>query len=184
MNRNKIGTPQGWCYLTIPVERKYYRTSFKDVRLPNDSTWKNKHWKSIKQNYTKAPFFESYYDSFKKALMQDYGTLLELNFSLIKYLFQHFGIKIDTIKSSDLGNNSSFKGTDMIMDLLTKVNATSYLSGIGGKNYLDIKKFNKIKLYFQEFNHPIYSQVYPDFIPNLSAIDFLFNTGGKGFNGV
>jgi hypothetical protein len=54
-----------------------------------------------------------------------------------------------------------------------------YLSGQGGENYLDISLFEKngIKVEFQNFTHPIYSQCYKGFIPNMSSIDALFNEG-------
>ena len=44
MNRNKIKTPNGWCYLTIPIERIFYRNHFNTVLLPKDNTWAEKHW--------------------------------------------------------------------------------------------------------------------------------------------
>ena len=187
INRNKIRTPQGWCYLTIPIERKYYRIPLKEVKLPKDNKWKNKHWKSIEMNYKKAPFFNSHYEFFKKSYEKDYETLMELNCDIIKYLIKVLKIEVNIIKSSDLDYDRSFKKTDLLLDILLKINADCYLSGIGlsavgKKHYLETNKFKTIKLEFQTFKHPVYKQVYKDFIPNLSAIDFLFNTGGKGFH--
>ena len=41
------------------------------------------------------------------------------------------------IKSSDLNINSS--STQRLVDICKKVKATEYISGQGGKNYLDLK---------------------------------------------
>ena len=36
---------------------------------------------------------------------------------------------------------------------------------------------NGIKLYYQNYSHPIYEQLWGDFISYLSIIDLLFNSG-------
>ena len=39
-----------------------------------------------------------------------------------------------------------------------------------------------IKLLYYDFEHPVYKQLWGDFIPNLSVIDFLFNCGKSAFS--
>jgi hypothetical protein len=34
-----------------------------------------------------------------------------------------------------------------------------------------------VKVYFQEYNHPIYPQIWGDFVSHLSVMDLLFNVG-------
>jgi len=66
--------------------------------------------------------------------------------------------------------------------------ADTYLSGIGGKDYLEENNFkpNSIKLMYQNFVHPVYTQLNmndkKDFIPNLSIIDLIFNHGPHSLN--
>ena len=59
-----------------------------------------------------------------------------------------------------------------------------YISGITGKKYLLIDDFkhHKIKLEFQNFQHPIYQQVFDPFYPNMAIIDLLFNEGNNAMN--
>jgi hypothetical protein len=59
--------------------------------------------------------------------------------------------------------------------------AKEYLSGIGGKNYLEPELFerNGIKLKYQNYKPKEYKQLYGEFIPNLSVIDLLFNMGDE-----
>ena len=61
------------------------------------------------------------------------------------------------------------------------VHGDVYLSGVGGYNYLDVSLFEKegIKVVFQNFKHPVYKQRFPRFVPNMAAIDLLFNIGEK-----
>ena len=70
------------------------------------------------------------------------------------------------------------EGLDEILREITKkVGGDIYLSGIDGKNYLDLNKFSDIKVEFLNFEHPKYPQRFDEFIPYLSIIDLLFNCG-------
>jgi hypothetical protein len=74
------------------------------------------------------------------------------------------------------------KSGDPSEDLLRiaqAVNADLYLSGIGGRSYLDHNLFQEagVTLEFQSFRHPVYPQRFSGFVPNLAAIDALFNVG-------
>ena len=53
----------------------------------------------------------------------------------------------------------------------------AYLSGMGGHDYLDERQFTDIQLLYDEFVPTPYPQLFGDFIPNLSAIDAVFNCG-------
>lgn len=72
--------------------------------------------------------------------------------------------------------HASGKKSDLIIAQRKEVGATTFLSGIGAKNYLEVDKFEAqgIKVVFQDFKHPTYQQLFGKFIPNLSAIDYLF----------
>src|ERR1700681_1938553 len=54
-NRNKIKTPQGTQWITIPVGTNEHRLIC-EVEI-RDTSWQKKHWKMLQQNYAKAPYF-------------------------------------------------------------------------------------------------------------------------------
>ena len=68
-----------------------------------------------------------------------------------------------------------------MINLTKRFNGDIYLSGSGGGNYIDEKKFldNKIDHKFNDFKHPLYYQVGGKFIHKLSIIDAAFNIGIK-----
>jgi hypothetical protein len=179
MNRNSIRTAGGWTYLTIPIERKYYRKPLCQVMLPHDDRWKEDHWKAILFNYNRAEFFHDYSDFFDGIYNEEHRTLVEFNEKIILYLFKQFGVKAEVVRTTELGIDTSLRKTDMLLDILKRVRATSYISGEGGKDYIDEEMFRKsgIELRFQEFEHPTYKQAFEGFIPRMSAIDALFNLG-------
>jgi hypothetical protein len=103
-----------------------------------------------------------------------------MNIRIIQKLFDYFSISTKLVIASKL-NGVSGKRDDLLLAICKKLGAEKYLSGISGKDYLDIKKFEQagIKVTFQEFYHPIYRQCYQPFMPCMSSIDLLFNYGEK-----
>jgi hypothetical protein len=60
--RNKIKTPQGSTWLTVPLKTKGHTAkSIGDIRIDNSRNWKKKHLKNIFFNYKKAKFFDEVY---------------------------------------------------------------------------------------------------------------------------
>jgi hypothetical protein len=90
-------------------------------------------------------------------------------------------IKTPLVMASSL--DASGKNSELVLAQCKKLNADVYLSGNGARGYLDVPKFEQenIKVVFQDFNHPTYPQLYGDFAPNLSIVDYLFCTGGSLF---
>lgn len=182
-NRNRIRTPNGWRWITVPVFTKDKATQLiNEVEINNvsDVKWQKKHWKTIEQNYIKAPYFNEYKDMFHKFYLKKWDKLADLNINLIYTIKEILKIKTKII----IGSSLEVQGqrSDLLLDICKKVGATTYLSGKFGKDYLDISKFREenIDVVFQEFNHPVYKQVFMPFIPEMSIIDLIFNEGERG----
>lgn len=183
-NRNKIRTKKGWQWVTVPLENENRdELLIKDAVIFNgDSKWKNKNIESVYHNYCKAPYFRWFWDELKDIYSKDYLLLVEFNLTLLKFFFKKLGIKREIQLASTL-NVLGDKG-DLILNICKALNAETYISGISGKEYLDLKLFNDagINVVFQEFHHPIYKQLYEPFIPCMSVIDLLFNHGDKSLD--
>ena len=182
MNRNKIKTSNGWLYLTIPIEGKYYRKPINSVLLPSDDRWARNHWKTIEINYKKVPYFEKYRDSFEKIFKNLPRTLVEFNKKLILNITNLLHINVEIVKASDLSIDSELKKTDLLLEIVKKVGGKYYLSGMGARDYIEENKFKDIKLKFQHFELKKYHQLYGEWIPNLSVIDLIFNEGEKSLS--
>ena len=183
INRNKIKTPDGWCWLTVPmVNKNILETPICKVEISNTVNWRRKHYNSIQFNYGRAHHFEEYRNFFEEVYQSDWSLLAELNRFLIKSICAFLGIKGVFIDASTLDVKGS--RTELLVDICETLDADVYLSGVGGRNYIDYQMFEKsdIDIVFQEFKSPIYPQLHGDFIPNLSIIDYLLNCGGENLN--
>ncbi len=181
INRNLIKTPSGSKWLTVNVATKgAYGQLIKEVKINNALNWNVKHWKMIHQYYSRSPHFPEYENELRWVYQKHWDNLAELNETLIKICCKALNINhVTFIKGSSL--NTTSKGTDQIIDECRAVGADTYLSGYGASNYMDEEKFKKagITLKYYDFQHPVYRQLWGDFIPNLSILDLLFNAGKK-----
>ena len=178
-NRNRIKTPEGACWLTIPIVQKgLSRTPIYEVEISNTVNWRKKHWNTIKFNYGRALHFEEYKNFFEGIYRSNWFLLAELNKFLIKTICVFLRIRGVFIDAStlDVGGTS----TTLLANICETLDADTYLSGIDGKHYICHELFEQkgIDVVFQEFKCSIYPQLYGGFIPNLSAIDYLLNCGG------
>ena len=187
-NRNRIrtaaggGTSQGWTWLTVPVLSKGksdQRIDEVKINTISEKRWAEKQWKSIEQNYKKAPFFSEYADFFYQLYSREWDSLTELNKAIILYLVDAFGLKTRICGVAEIGANGN--GTELLLNICQALRANTYLSGAFGKEYLDEALFDShgIKVVYQEFTHPEYKQVFEPFIPDMSAIDLIFNYGNS-----
>lgn len=93
-NRNKIKTPDGVQWLTIPVEVKGKYFQKINETLIGDKDWAQNHWTRIRCAYGKAPFFKQYQDIFEELYSQWHADLLSrVNESFIRQLCKLFGIE-------------------------------------------------------------------------------------------
>lgn len=177
-NRNKIRTHNGTMWLSVPLKNPFGKM-LNEVQISNDSDWSTHHKNSIKANYGKAPYFKQYWDDIEHILSKKWNKLIDINLEFIKYFCSVLDIRTKTILSSEL-DVSSIK-SERLLEICKKLNATTYISGELGKNYLDENLFNTngIKVIYEKFQHPVYHQLHGEFISYLSIIDLLFNEGDE-----
>lgn len=178
-NRNKIKTPQGAQWLTIPVlvKNKYFQT-IRETKI-DGGAWAQAHWKSIQQNYSKAPYFGEYKKYFEEIYLNlNSEKLSDVNMKFLAAICQILEIKTTIKQDVDYG---VIEGkSERLLDLCQKSGATVYLSGPSAKDYLDTELFNNAGIgveWFSYESYGSYAQLYPPFDPFVSAIDMIFNLG-------
>jgi hypothetical protein len=172
-NRDKIKTSQGEKWLTVAVQKPSFGTKINEVLLSIEADWRNANLNLLKQNYNKALFFDEIFPYVEKIYACSAAKLIYS----IDVLLELFDIKIEKIIASTLAPQG--KSNELLVDILKKINADCYLSGVGARDYFDPAPFQKsgIRVIWQDFKHPVYPQLHGEFIPFLSSIDLLFNCG-------
>jgi hypothetical protein len=179
INRNKIRTRQGWCWLTVPVRTagKFGELPINELGIAGEKPWAPKHWETMRLNYCKAPFFDQHAAFFRGVYTRTWLNLVDLAHEVTGYLLDAFGIRTKLYFSSQM--QAFGKKDELVLNLCRELGATVYLSGPLGRNYLREELFGQhnIAVRYDDYQHPTYPQVHPGFEPYMAAIDLLFNAG-------
>ncbi len=181
-NRNKIKTKHGWSWITVPV-RYNFGDKISEIKISYNTSWKEKHLFLIKENYLESKYYKKYIGEIEQIYSVCSDNLSDLNIKLIKFLFDKLKINKKIILSTELAVKS--KSSEALLEICLKLNASTYVSGIDGRNYLNQEIFRNanIEVEFQEYKHPEYSQLNKDkFEPFMSVLDLLFNEGPNSLN--
>jgi hypothetical protein len=176
-NRNRIKGKDGFIWITVPVFHNFGQLII-DVKIRNDIPWQRKQKNTIITYYSKAPNFHMF-EKFSPLWEEKFEKLIDANMKSVEILREIFEIRTLIYFSSELKIKET--KTDRLVALCKEFGAKYYLSGQGAKDYLEVEKFKRenIEVIWQEFIHPVYPQLWGEFIPNLSAIDAVLNLGEK-----
>jgi len=180
VNRNRVKNEQGELWLTAPVKRKGRSLQqISEVEFFEETDWRRKHLRSIRQSYARAPYLVDYLPGISEVYESGYEKLSSLNFELICYLCNALGLKNRVVLQSDL--KVTGHGTDLIVSICRKLRASDYFTFRVSLKHLDLAKFNRagVDIVAHSFQSPVYPQLWGDFIANLSVLDLLMNCGRK-----
>lgn len=115
-NRNKIKVAGGTSWLTLPVGACSDQL-IRDVVL-SDRRWAAKHWKSLVQYYSRAPYFQCYRSFFEHVFLDElWDNLSQLNQYLIQHIARDFLLIKTEFRDSHEYNASGAK-LERLLDLL------------------------------------------------------------------
>ena len=152
-NRCRIATASGIQTLTIPiVKADTPKQLMKDVRISDHGEWRRQHWNALESAYMNSPFFMYYQDDFRPFYEKKYEFLIDFNTELTLRIMELAGI------NKQLKLTESYQKDPNVLDLRDMIEP-------------GIKEPENPLPYWQ-----VFKQKY-GFLPNLSAVDLLFNMG-------
>lgn len=185
-NRNKIKTPQGLKWMSIPVEVKGKFFQKISDTIISDVNWCNNHLALLKQNYSKSPSYKKVIPFVEELYLTAYNlnTVSEINHHFISNICKYLDIKTKISFSSDYYLLEEGK-TERLVDLCKQLKADIYFTGSAAKNYMNTVLFEKedIEIKYYDYSDYIeYPQLYGNFEHGVSILDLLFNKGENAVN--
>lgn len=183
--RNRIKGANGELMLTCPVATPSGRMEAKinSTVFAKGHPWRKKHLKSIEACYRKTPFFDELFLKLSNYYLASHNELLgQFNIGLIKLLCDYLSISSQFFAASELSGITGTKDHRLV-SICQKLKANNYLSPLGAKAYIEQEQpggqlaENGIEVFYQNFEHPHYQQLFGPFISHLGVIDCLFNVG-------
>ncbi len=172
-HRDRIKTAAGAAWLTVPVLNKgRFEQEIREAVLA-EGPWRRRHLAAIRAAYARAPRFSRVFPLLEEVYGRNHDRLLELNLDLLHLFAQLLGITTPVVLASSSAVQT--EGTQRLVQLCTAHGARTYLTGTGSRAYLDEALFRAqgVRVEWQSFTPPCYPQLHGEFVPNLSALDYL-----------
>ena len=176
-NRDRIKTRNGKRWITANVKKADSQAKINEICLSDDHNWRSKCKNILQTNYREATYYGEINQYVSKIFDYKCKFLVDFNIHAIQIINSILDIKIEVILASDL--HLEGKKDELNISIMKKIGCTQYLSGMGAKAYCNEKLYEEsgIKILWQDFEHPVYPQLFGEFVSYLSIIDFLYNCG-------
>ena len=178
INRNKIKMQAGTHWLTMPVRlRGHMSSNVAETPIDNDQPWRRKHLGAIEAAYGRARFFRDLRPKLETIMSGREDLVAELCWLQLQFWLAEFKIDTKVVRASELGLTS--RKSDLVLEICQTLSATRYISGPFGKDYLNENAFvaSGVEIEYDHYEHPVYPQLWGNFIQGLSCLDLWMNVG-------
>jgi hypothetical protein len=171
------GQPQ---WITCPILRGSGTQTIQEVRADEKQRWRTKIWRTLEQNYRKAPFWEEESSWVHELIMNPDDRLASYNDRAIAEIRDRLGIRTRLTLASALPQSDK-QSTALLCAITTTLGGTSYLAGDGAAGYQEDEEFARhgLRVTHVGFQHPQYAQLGAAFQPGLSVLDAILNIGSS-----
>lgn len=174
-NRNRIIMNSRPTWVSIPVNTKgRLNSTIMDMKIADTVDWESRTLHLLELAYSKCAYYEEVMNCLEPLIaIHNYNNLIDFNMEFISFTRYYLGIDTPIKFSSEL-NIHSHK-TDLVFDICKECNADIYLSGEGGRDYLDLTRFNEegVEVLYQSFDETVRYNGMKE--PYMSIIDIIMN---------
>jgi hypothetical protein len=179
-NRNRIKTPQGLLWLTVPVRVKGALHQRIDEVKVVSGEWADRHWQTIRHCYSRSESFEKYRGPLEKAFRfaASLDRLVDINRFFLAACCEWLGVTTPLVCSGRYGAPGG--RTERLVELCRRAGATEYWSGPSARAYLNEGLFERAGVrvkYIEYAGYPPYRQLHGEFLHEVSVIDLILNEG-------
>ena len=178
---NAIGREKKW--LTIPIKKKTSSKSKINEVVVSEKFHTDELLSIISLSYSNSPFYDQVYPDIQKLFNTETTFLSDINIRSILWCLKILDIKTKTLVSSQLNLPLDDNPTMRLVNICIYNGMTKYISGPGGKGYMDLTLFNDNNIdvlwYDSDKSNFEYTQQTDSFLPGLSILDMFFSIGYK-----
>ncbi len=179
--RNRMLQNNKDCFFTLPLRKDSDFLNINERYLADSyNADKDKLLRKIENNYSKAPYFTSFYPVVEEVLNNKSRNLFDFVYNSLNIIKGLLHISTPIVRSSELDKNIELiKGQEKVLAICNELQATHYINPIGGTALYNKKDFreNNIELNFLQSNDIVYPQFSGEFVQWLSILDVLmFNS--------
>jgi len=180
-NRNRIKTPSGPRWLTIPVHARgntEQGTAIDRIEIDWTHDWRHSHSEQLRHAYGKAPFYAEYAGLLDDIYAHKPALLADFTIDSTMRIARELGIDRTRFVRSSAFSCTGAK-TARLIDLLKKIGATRYISGPSARAYIEEEQFARagITLDYIAYEYAEYAQFYPPYEAGVTILDGLFMKG-------
>ena len=178
IHRNRVKTPNGVSWLTVPTRNKgLYHARINQLATDHEQGWTARHRRTLQHSYGRCRYYAEIRDLIVDPVL-DFASNPEVSLAdccihAIEHVCAYLQIEVPMVRSSAMGIESS--STQRLIDIVRRVGGRRYLSGMGGRKYMQPELFdqNRIELAFTSCSPAAYEQPWGEFVPGLSILDTL-----------
>lgn len=180
--RDGSSPPAHPLWMTVPLSKSKRGQSINETKIDAHSDWRDRHRKMLKHAYARAPFFHEMFEVFDSVIAQDFDSLADLSRTSLVALAKYFGIARECRFERSENCDVPGSGSSRILDVVKTLGGTIYITGHGGRNYLDHNAFEAagISVRYMQYKIGPYPQLHGEFTPYVSALDLIANCGKDG----
>lgn len=168
-NRARLRTPDGWQWISVPLEAGQHGAAIAGTRLRAATGWQRTHWKALLFNYGATPFFDAYAPRLRPLFEQPWTHLGALTCATVTAVHGLLDAPSRLVRASALEG--------------APADLPAVLAASGGGPLLvpeavaAVDAGHAAEAYVLRCAPPTYRQAFAGFEPGMSTLDLLFNYG-------
>jgi hypothetical protein len=181
-NRVQIKTPHGQQWITIPLKNLHQQQKIDEVTVNNDLDWRSEHINLLKKHYQGAPYYQEMLTVVQEVFAEPLEVLAEIGVKSTIAIARYFELDADTSYFDSRKLDITGKSSQRLCEICRRLNAKSYITGHGARNYLDHQLFEQhgIDVEYMNYQCTQYQQLHGAFIPYVTGLDLIANCGKLG----
>lgn len=174
-NRNRISSPTGPKWLTIPVDTSgKYLSLIYEIEVSEKKWWKS-HLSQLDYSYRQFPNYEVVRSDLHTLFESLDGVkkLSEINLIMTKWMCSFLKIQINFRDSREFP--SQLKQSARLLDICEKTDSSTYISGPAARDYLNEEAFKMKKIQVDWIDYSLLQPLPKNHLhgDNLSVIDII-----------